>query len=81
MGRNYRKEYDNYQGKPEQIKQRALRNAAHRKVEEKLGHKTSQDVDHSPELNKGGTNALTNLNLQKASKNRSFPRNSRAGRK
>ena len=28
MARNYKKEYENYQGKPEQIKRRASRNAA-----------------------------------------------------
>ena len=28
MARDYRREYDNYQGKPEQLKNRAKRNAA-----------------------------------------------------
>ena len=30
--RNYRKEYDDYQGTPEQIKRRAQRNAARKKL-------------------------------------------------
>lgn len=35
--RNYRKEYDDYQGTPEQIKRRAQRNAARRKLGLKKG--------------------------------------------
>jgi len=31
--RDYKKEYENYQGKPDQIKKRASRNAARRKME------------------------------------------------
>lgn len=37
--RNYRKEYDDYQGKPEQIKRRAARNKARRKLGLKKGDK------------------------------------------
>ena len=32
MARNYRSEYDRYQGKPEQIKKRTARNAARAKL-------------------------------------------------
>ena len=32
MARNYRKEYDNYQGKPEQKKRRAMRNKVRREL-------------------------------------------------
>ncbi len=35
-------EYDAYQGKPEQIKNRAMRNAAHRKLDPPRG----MEVDH-----------------------------------
>lgn len=35
--RDYRKEYDEYQGKPEQIKRRAQRNAARKKLGLKKG--------------------------------------------
>jgi hypothetical protein len=35
--RDYRKEYDEYQGKPEQIKRRAARNAARKKLGLKKG--------------------------------------------
>ena len=33
MARNYRKEYDNYQGKPAQKKRRAMRNRVRRMME------------------------------------------------
>ena len=46
--RDYRKEYDEYQGKPEQIKRRAERNAARSKAEKAgLVHKGDNlEVDH-----------------------------------
>ena len=48
MARDYKKEYRDYQGKPEQIKRRAQRNAA-RRAAEKAGkvHKgDGKEVDH-----------------------------------
>ena len=79
--RNYKLEYQNYQGKPEQIKNRAIRNAAHA-VEAKLGnvHK-GQDVDHIKPLVKGGSTATSNLRVVSASKNRSYARTKTAGMK
>tara|TARA_R110000803_G_scaffold114284_2_gene182730 strand:+ start:496 stop:753 length:258 start_codon:yes stop_codon:yes gene_type:complete len=74
--RNYRKEYDNYQGSEEQKKNRAERNAA-RAVMEKKGLVTKgdgKDVDHKKPLAKGGTNTSGNLRVAPASKNRSFAR-------
>lgn len=46
--RNYRKEYDEYQGKPEQIKRRAQRNAARRAAERagKVRKGDGKEVDH-----------------------------------
>lgn len=46
--RNYKKEYADYQGKPEQIKRRAQRNAARRAAAKKgLVHKgDGKEVDH-----------------------------------
>lgn len=75
--RNLRREYDNYQGKPEQIKRRAERNAARRALM-KTGavHKgDGKDVDHVRALSKGGTNSRSNLRVRSASSNRSFSRN------
>lgn len=48
MPRNYKKEYKNYQGKPEQIKRRAQRNAARRKAvkEGKASKGDGKDVHH-----------------------------------
>ncbi len=46
--RNYRKEYDQYQGKPLQKKRRADRNAARRKAVKKYGKAAlrGKEVDH-----------------------------------
>ena len=81
--RDYKKEYANYQGQPEQIKNRAERNAA-RAVEVKLGnaHKgDGKDVDHIKPLVKGGSTATSNLRVVSASKNRSYARTKTAGMK
>jgi len=78
-GRNYRGEYDNFQGKPEQIKRRASRNKA-RRIAKKLGLKIKgKDVSHKDSNPKN--NSRKNLSVKKASKNRSFPRNKKAGKK
>lgn len=78
--RNYKQEYANYQGKPEQIKNRALRNKA-RSQEEKLGkvHKgDGMDVDHRKPLVKGGGTSLSNLRVVTEHNNRSFKRTTKA---
>ena len=69
MTRNYRKEYDNYQGKPEQISNRSSRNKARRQVTKKLGYRPKGDVDH-----KNGNpqdNSPSNLRVTSAGRNRS----------
>lgn len=69
MARNYRKEYDNYQGKPEQISNRSSRNKARRQVTKKLGYRPKGDVDH-----KNGNpqdNSPSNLRVTSAGRNRS----------
>ena len=73
MPRNYRSEYDNYQGKPEQIKKRAERVKA-RRMMEKTGaaHKgDGKDVDHIKPMRSGGTSAKNNLRMRSKSANRS----------
>ena len=74
--RDYKSEYENYQGKPEQIKKRAERVKARRMLEkEGVVHKgDGKDVDHKTPLSKGGTTARSNLKAVSASANRSFPR-------
>lgn len=78
MARNYRAEYDKYQGKPEQIKNRAARNAARAKLMKKgKVHKgDGKDVAHVVALDKGGTNK-TGLRVESKSANRSFKRDSK----
>ena len=69
MARNYRKEYDNYQGKPEQVANRSSRNKARRAKTKQLGYKPKGDVDH-----KNGNprdNRASNLRVTSASSNRS----------
>ncbi len=74
-GRNYKKEYANYQGKKGQIKRRSSRNKARRKLG--IYGKGGGDVAHSDDnpLN----NKRKNLKVQKPSKNRSFKRTKTAG--
>lgn len=76
MARDYKSEYRNYQGKPDQIKKRSLRNKARRKlVKQGRVHKGDHmDVDHKKPLVKGGGNALSNLRVKTDNANRSFPR-------
>ena len=76
MSRNYKSEYQAYQGKPEQIRNRAERNAARREME-KAGrvHKgDGKDVDHKRPMAKGGSNDRSNLRVTSKSDNRSFAR-------
>ena len=65
--RDYRKEYDEYQGKPEQIKRRAQRNAARAKaVKAGQAHKgDGREVDH---LGSNRTGALNNDRVKVVSK-------------
>lgn len=80
--RNYQREYANYQGKPEQIRNRAMRNAARREYEKAHGNlPASVDVDHRRPIAKGGSNAPSNLRARPASRNRSFARTRNAGLK
>jgi hypothetical protein len=76
--RPYKKEYEQYQGKPDQIKKRAERNAARATLMKKgvVSKGDGKDVDHVTPLSKGGTNAPSNLKLKSQSANRSFSRNS-----
>lgn len=74
--RNYRNEYDSYQGQPAQIKKRAERNAARSEMVKagKVTKGDGKDVDHRVPLVKGGSTAKSNLRVKSASANRSFAR-------
>jgi hypothetical protein len=76
MPRNYKNEYESYQGKPEQIKKRAMRNAARSEMEKKgvVSKGDGKDVDHKTPIAKGGGNGSGNLRAVPKSENRSFAR-------
>jgi hypothetical protein len=71
--RDYKKEYANYQGRPEQIKNRASRNKARRLMIRKVGKArlNGKDVDHKHPIRRGGTSSLKNLRIRSVKDNRS----------
>ena len=75
MARDYRAEYDKYQGTEEQKNNRVKRNAARRKLtrEGKVRKGDGKDVAHVKSLDKGGSNGDGLRVVSKAS-NRSFLR-------
>lgn len=78
MARNYRSEYDNYQGRPEQLKNRAKRNAARAKLMKagKVRKGDGKDVAHVRAFDKGGDNG-DGLRVESREANRSFKRDSK----
>jgi hypothetical protein len=76
MPRDYKKEYQNYQGRPEQIANRAKRNAARSEMEKKgvVSKGDGKDIDHKTPIAKGGGNGSGNLRAVPKSANRSFAR-------
>lgn len=70
--RDYKKEYAEYHGKPEQIQNRAERVKA-RRMMEKTGAVTKgdgKDVDHKKPLRSGGTTTKNNLRVRSVKANR-----------
>lgn len=80
-GRNYRDEYDNYQGKKEQIERRSSRNTARAAMAKagKVKKGDGKDVDHKNGRPKD--NKKANLKAVPKSKNRSYARTKTAGKK
>jgi 5-methylcytosine-specific restriction endonuclease McrA len=76
--RDYKRQYEEYDGKDSVKKDRAKRNAARRELtrEGKVSKGDGKDVDHKKPLSKGGGTARSNLRVQSASANRSFKRTS-----
>ena len=74
--RDYKKQYEKYDGKDSVKKDRAKRNGARRKMENegKVSKGDGKDVDHKKPLSKGGGNGKSNLRVTSKSSNRSFPR-------
>ena len=76
--RNYKREYELYHGKPEQIKHRDERNKARAKLMKagKVSKGDGNDVAHVKAKDKGGS-IKDGLRVEKASANRSFKRDSK----
>ena len=79
--RNYRKEYDNYQGKPDQIKRRTARNAARGALMKTGAAKRGDGKDVAHKNGNPRDNRRGNLTLQRPSQNRSFARTKTAGKR
>ena len=81
MARNYRQEYDRYQGTDAQKKRRAGRNAARRKmiVAGKAKKGDGRDVAHRD--NNPLNNESKNIKMEATKSNRSFARTKNARRK
>jgi|TARA_X000001388_G_scaffold69968_1_gene58792 hypothetical protein len=80
-GRNYKKEYASYQGKPKVIAKRVSRDTARRAMQKRglVKKGSGMDVDH-----KDGNpmnNNKKNLRAVSKFKNRSFARNKNGGKK
>ena len=78
---NYRRNYSKsgegkYDSTPKRKKARAARNKARSLLmkEGKVKKGDGKDVNHKKPLSKGGSKARSNLNVQTASKNRSYAR-------
>jgi hypothetical protein len=78
MARDYRKEYDTYQGTEQQKKNRAARNSARAKMAKagKVHKGDGKDVSHVKAFDKGGSNK-NGVRVESASANRSFKRDSK----
>ena len=82
MARNYKQEYAEYQGRPDQIAKRSERNSARRELKNAGVNVAGKDVDHIKPLVKGGNGlARSNLRAIPPSVNRSFARTKTAGMK
>ena len=73
--RNYKLEYERYQGTPKQLAAQSERHKARRAYEKAHGDLPPDvDVDHKKALSKGGTSTLSNLRAAPQSQNTSFSR-------
>ena len=72
--RDYKHEYSEYQGKPEQIKHREERNASRAAFVKASGKKlpNDRDVAHIKPLAGGGPNTRANERVETINKNRSW---------
>ena len=80
MGRNYRQEYDRYQGTAKQKKRRAGRNKARRIMIAKGKAKKGDGKDVAHRDNNPLNSVAKNMKMESKKSNRSFKRNKNAGR-
>jgi len=75
--RDYKRENELYNAKPEQIKNRGKRTTARRQAnaDGRTTKGDGKDLDHKTPLSRGGSNSRSNLRVTSASSNRSFSRN------
>ena len=81
MARNYKNEYAKYQGSPVQKKKRASRNAARNALKKAGVVKKGDGKDVNHRNGNPMDNRAKNLQVTTKRANRSFPRNSRAGKR
>lgn len=76
--RDYKRENELYNSRPEQIKARSERTTTRREANAAgVTHKgDGKDIDHIKPLSKGGQNVKSNERIVSEAKNRSFSRNS-----
>lgn len=74
--RDYKKQYEKYDGKDDVKKDRAKRNGARRMLERegRITKGDGNDVDHKTPLSKGGSNVKKNLRVRSSTANKSFSR-------
>jgi hypothetical protein len=79
--RDYKKEYENYQGSKEQKKKRASRGRARYSLMKKGRVRIGDGLDVDHKDTNANNNSAKNLRVQSKSANRSYPRNKSAGKK
>lgn len=71
--------YEKYHASPKAKRERAMRNAARREMEEegRVRKGDGKDVDHKRALSNGGSNARSNLRVVSTAKNRGYKRDAK----
>ncbi len=81
MARNYKSEYENYQGTSEQKKRRAMRNKARRIMTRKGKASKGDGMDVEHVSGSPMNSDMHNLKMGTKKANRSFPRTKKARKK
>jgi hypothetical protein len=78
-----RQHYKDYQGTPEQIAKRSMRNKARAAVKASAGSAAiaGKDIDHKVPIRSGGSNDSSNLRIRSISSNRGWESEKKAKRK